>query len=40
VENEIETGMHVPLLPSWPAKIRRGRICSDLVDSTDFFHHL
>lgn len=31
-----ETGMHVPLIASWPAKMRGGRVCSDLVDSTDF----
>lgn len=31
-----ETGMHVPLIASWPAKMRGGKVCSDLVDSTDF----
>lgn len=29
-------GMHVPLIVSWPGKIASGRVCSDLVDSTDF----
>ena len=31
-----ETGMRVPLIASWPAKMRGERICGDLVDSTDF----
>ena len=31
-----DAGMHVPLIASWPAKMRGGRACSDLVDSTDF----
>jgi arylsulfatase A len=29
-------GMHVPLIASWPGKIATGKVCSDLVDSTDF----
>lgn len=29
-------GMHVPLIANWPAKIATGKVCSDLVDSTDF----
>jgi len=29
-------GMHVPLIVNWPGKIPGGRVCSDLVDSTDF----
>jgi arylsulfatase A len=29
-------GMHVPLIVSWPGKIPAGKVCSDLVDSTDF----
>jgi len=29
-------GMHVPLIASWPGKAARGKVCSDLVDSTDF----
>jgi len=31
-----DAGMHVPLIASWPGKIADGRVCSDLVDSTDF----
>src|SRR5262245_57535088 len=31
-----ETGMHVPLIASWPGKIAKGKVTSDLVDSTDF----
>jgi arylsulfatase A len=29
-------GMHVPLVASWPGQISRGKVSSDLVDSTDF----
>ena len=29
-------GMHVPCIVSWPAVITTGRVCGDLVDSTDF----
>ena len=29
-------GMHVPLIASWPGKIMAPKVCSDLVDSTDF----
>lgn len=29
-------GMHVPCIVSWPGVISSGRVCSDLVDSTDF----
>lgn len=29
-------GMHVPCIVSWPAIIKSGRVCHDLVDSTDF----
>jgi arylsulfatase A len=32
----IETGMHVPLIASWPGNIAKGKVSSDLVDSTDF----
>jgi len=32
----IETGMHVPLIASWPGAITSGKVSSDLVDSTDF----
>jgi arylsulfatase A len=31
-----DTGMHVPLIASWPGKIASGKTCDDLVDSTDF----
>jgi arylsulfatase A len=31
-----ETGMHVPLIASWPGKIASGKVSPDLVDSTDF----
>jgi arylsulfatase A len=31
-----DAGMHVPLIVSWPGRITAGRVCSDLVDSTDF----
>jgi arylsulfatase A len=29
-------GMHVPLIVSWPGKAAAGRVCHDLVDTTDF----
>lgn len=29
-------GTHVPLIVSWPAVIKGGRVCADLVSSTDF----
>jgi arylsulfatase A len=32
----IETGMHVPLIASWPGSIASGKVSNDLVDSTDF----
>ena len=31
-----ETGMHVPLIASWPGKIAKGKVSDDLVDSSDF----
>jgi len=31
-----DAGMHVPLIASWPGRIRNPLVCSDLVDSTDF----
>jgi len=31
-----DAGMHVPLIASWTGMVKAGRICSDLVDSTDF----
>ncbi len=30
------TGMHVPLIASWPGVVPSGRVSRDLVDSTDF----
>ncbi len=29
-------GMHVPLIACWPGKIPAGKVCDDLIDSTDF----
>jgi arylsulfatase A len=29
-------GMHVPLIVSWPGQAATGKVCPDLVDSTDF----
>ncbi|MEP0842556.1 MAG: sulfatase-like hydrolase/transferase [Phycisphaerae bacterium] len=29
-------GMHVPLIVRWPGTVPAGRVCTDLVDSTDF----
>ena len=29
-------GMHVPLIANWPGKVAAGKVCSNLVDSTDF----
>ena len=29
------SGMHVPLLVRWPDRIARGKVCKDLIDSTD-----
>ena len=29
-------GMHVPCIMSWPAVMTTGRVCGDLIDSTDF----
>jgi arylsulfatase A len=31
-----EAGMRVPLIVSWPGTIAAGKVCGDLVDSTDF----
>jgi arylsulfatase A len=31
-----EFGMRVPCIASWPGKIASGKVCDDLVDSTDF----
>ena len=35
--NSTEAGTHVPLLVYWKGKIALGRVCSDLIDFTDFF---
>lgn len=29
-------GMHVPLIVSWPGRAATGKVCRDLIDSTDF----
>ena len=29
-------GTHVPMIASWPAVIREGRVCSDLISAADF----
>jgi arylsulfatase A len=29
-------GTHVPLIVNWPAVIKKGRVCGDLISSTDF----
>ena len=29
-------GTHVPLIASWPGVIKKGRVCGDLISSTDF----
>ncbi|MCX7047026.1 MAG: sulfatase-like hydrolase/transferase, partial [Candidatus Sumerlaeota bacterium] len=29
-------GMHVPLIANWPGTVVAGKVCPDLVDSTDF----
>ena len=31
-----DAGTHVPLIVSWPGRAAAGRVCEDLVDSTDF----
>lgn len=31
-----QTGTHVPLIANCPARIASGKVCADLVDSTDF----
>jgi arylsulfatase A len=30
-----DAGMHVPLIANWPGKAAAGKVCADLVDSTD-----
>ena len=32
----IATGMHVPLIASWPKQIAAGKVVGDIVDTTDF----
>ncbi len=32
----IDDGTHVPLVISWPAMIRHGHVCHDLIDLSDF----
>jgi len=29
-------GTHVPLIVNWPARVSAGKVCRDLIDSTDF----
>ncbi len=31
-----DAGMHVPMIASWPGKIKSKTVCNDLVDFTDF----
>ncbi|MBI5767605.1 MAG: sulfatase-like hydrolase/transferase [Verrucomicrobia bacterium] len=31
-----DAGMHVPLVVNWPGRVTAGRVCGDLVDTTDF----
>jgi arylsulfatase A-like enzyme len=31
-----DAGIHVPLVANWPGHVPAGRVCEDLVDSTDF----
>jgi len=31
-----DAGMHVPLVANWPGHVVAGKVCSDLVDTTDF----
>lgn len=31
-----DTGMHVPLIANGPGLVKAGRVCADLVDTTDF----
>ncbi|MBL8210892.1 MAG: sulfatase-like hydrolase/transferase [Bryobacterales bacterium] len=32
----IDSGIHVPLIARWPGVAAEGKVCADLVDSTDF----
>jgi arylsulfatase A len=31
-----DSGMHVPLIANWPGRVPSGKVCGDLVDTTDF----
>ncbi|MDZ4286459.1 MAG: sulfatase-like hydrolase/transferase [Prosthecobacter sp.] len=31
-----DNGIHVPLIANWPGTIAPGRVCNDMVDSTDY----
>jgi arylsulfatase A len=31
-----DAGMHVPLIVNWPGRVATGKVCADLVDTTDF----
>ena len=35
--NTIDRGTHVPLIVSWPKKIKQGRIYDELIEFSDFF---
>jgi arylsulfatase A len=35
--NTTDAGTHVPLIINWQGKISPGKICTDLIDFTDFF---
>ena len=35
--NTTNAGTHVPLIVNWTGKISSGKLCSDLIDFTDFF---
>ncbi len=35
--NTIRTGTHVPLVASWPATMRKGRVYEGLIEFSDFF---
>ena len=32
----LEGGGHVPFIANWPARMPAGKVCTDLIDSTDF----
>jgi arylsulfatase A len=35
--NTIDAGTHVPLIVSWPQKIKKGKVYNDLIEFSDFF---